>query len=154
MLKVLDFGLAHVIEPLPTVSQTTAMESETPLASGDDSTMPGVVLGTPGYMSPEQVSGRNVDTRSDVFAFGCVLYEMLTAQRPFRGQSIADSLEAIQHRDPDWSLVPANVPAGIRMLVKRCLVKDPGHRLQHMGDARIELEDAAKEPAEGGSGAS
>jgi eukaryotic-like serine/threonine-protein kinase len=151
VVKVLDFGLAHVVEPLPAVSQTSSLASDGLLTAGYDPTMPGVVLGTPGYMSPEQVSGKIVDTRSDVFSFGCVLYEMLARQRLFRGQSIADSLDAIQHREPDWSLLPAEVPPGIRLLVKRCLMKDPVHRLQHMGDARIELEDGAKEPSDGGT---
>jgi eukaryotic-like serine/threonine-protein kinase len=92
-------------------------------------------------MSPEQLRDGSGDERSDIWAFGCVLYELLTAKRAFAGDSSADTMGAITKTDPDWSALPSSVSPNIRRLLLRCLQKDPFRRLQHMGDARIELEE-------------
>jgi len=145
-VKVLDFGLARAmtddstsvagISDSPTV--TTPVRAYSP-------TIPGVIMGTAGYMSPEQARGRPVDKRSDIFSFGCVLYEMLAGAQPFAGETVTDSLGAILHREPDWALFPPNTPARIRDLLSNCLVKDRKNRLHDIGDARLEIERAAHE---------
>ena len=109
--------------------------------------MAGVVLGTAGYMSPEQARGKSVDRRSDIFSFGCVLYEMLTGGQPFPGESVTDSLGAIIHLEPDWSFLPVNTPPSLSRFLRRCLAKDRKQRLQDVGDARIELDQAILELA-------
>ncbi len=103
-----------------------------------------MLVGTAAYMSPEQARGRPVDQRADVWAFGCVLYEMLTGRQVFgASDTVSDAVAAILTRDPDWSALPATTPPGLRALVRRCLQKDAGRRLHHMADARIELEEVA-----------
>jgi serine/threonine protein kinase len=102
----------------------------------------GVLLGTAAYMSPEQARGKAVDKRTDIWAFGCVLYEMLTGQRTFAGDDVSDTLAAVLRSEPDWNRLPANAPRSIRLLLRRCLQKDPKDRLQDIGDARIEIRDA------------
>src|SRR4029453_11597571 len=97
------------------------------------------------YMSPEQARGLPVDPRSDVWAFGCLLYEMLTGRRTFPGNNASDVLAAVLRDDADWSALPADTPQGVRRLLKRCLRKDPRDRLQDAGDARLELTEAAME---------
>jgi len=99
-----------------------------------------VWLGTPAYMSPEQVEGKTADRRADMWAFGCVLYEMLTGKLAFHGQTFADTLAAVSRAEPDWSQLPASTPMGVRVLLQRCLQKDPKERLQ-AGDARIALNE-------------
>src|SRR5688572_23576699 len=106
----------------------------------------GVILGTAAYMSPEQARGRAVDKRADIWAFGCVLYEMLTGRQPFGGESVTDLIAAIVKEDPDWSALPAGVPQTIRRLVQRCLRKDPRQRLHDIADARLEIEEAIAHP--------
>ena len=98
-------------------------------------------MGTPVYMSPEQARGSAVDERTDIWAFGCVLYELLTARRTFVGDSAVQILNAVIDREPDWTAI-AHVPPAIQKLVRRCLQKDPRRRLRDIGDARLELEDA------------
>ena len=98
-------------------------------------------------MSPEQARGKPVDKRSDIFSFGCVLYEMLTGRQSFPGESLADSLGAILHREPDWSVLPPNTPPTLMKLLRRCLTKDRKQRLQDIGDARLELDQAIAELA-------
>jgi Tol biopolymer transport system component len=140
-VKVLDFGLAKVHEPAAAsrdVSQTPTMSAM--------HTAHGVILGTAPYMSPEQARGRSVDRRADVWAFGCVLFEMLTGRRAFaQGETVADTLAGILAREPEWSALPADLPPRVRMLLERCLRKDPARRLQDMGNARIELEESKLE---------
>src|SRR5205807_4574264 len=102
--------------------------------------------GTAAYMSPEQARGRAVDTRADIWAFGCVLYEMLTGRRAFDGDDVSDALASVIKSDPDWRPLPADTPSGIRRLLKRCLEKNPTERLQAIGDARIEIDDALRAP--------
>ena len=109
-------------------------------------TAPGVVLGTLPYMSPEQTRGRPIDKRSDIWAFGCVLYEMLTGQRAFPGVETSDILAKIIEREPDFSALPAGLFPPIQRLVRRCLDKDPKERLQHIGDARVEMQEAVTAP--------
>jgi serine/threonine-protein kinase len=108
-------------------------------------TQAGIILGTAAYMSPEQARGKPVDRRADVWAFGCVLYEMLTGQRAFPGDTVADAFSAILSREPDWRLLPADTPPAVRRLLRRCLDKDTTRRLRDIGDARLEL----LEPADG-----
>src|SRR5262249_26726487 len=105
-------------------------------------TMPGVILGTAAYMSPEQAKGKEADRTSDVWSFGCVLYEMLTGRAVFGGETVAEILAEIFKKEPEWDRLPVDTPQDIRRLLRRCLQKDPKQRLQHIGDARIELNEA------------
>jgi eukaryotic-like serine/threonine-protein kinase len=133
-VKVLDFGLAKAaLDGMPNV----------------DATESGVVLGTTGYMSPEQARGKPVDTRTDIWAFGCVLYEMLTGRAAFPGESASDALAAILDREPDWSALDKATPPAVLHVLRRCIHKDPRRRLQHIGDARLELDDALAIPIPG-----
>jgi eukaryotic-like serine/threonine-protein kinase len=134
IVKVLDFGLARHEEP---DSTTGGARGVTTFA-----TDAGVTVGTAMYMSPEQARGRHVDKRADVWAFGCVLFELLTGQRAFDGPSTPDILVAILEREPNWSLLPRQTPPTIRRLVRRCLEKDVARRLRDIGDARLEIEEA------------
>jgi hypothetical protein len=134
-VKLVDFGLAKT-------TRTRAALSE----SAGAITSPGVLLGTARYMSPEQVKGEHVDMRSDVWAFGCVLYEMLTARPAFSGRSVSEVVAAVLRDDPDWRALPAATPPGVARLIRRCLRRDRRTRLQHMGDARLELLEIEDEP--------
>jgi serine/threonine protein kinase len=137
-VKVLDFGLAKALDPLsssPNVSQS-------PTITTPAMTQAGMVLGTAAYMSPEQARGRAVDKRSDIWSFGCVLFEMLTGQPLFRGETTTDVLAAIVGSDPDTSRVAGNV----QRLLRACLEKDPARRLQAVGDAWLLLENPTREP--------
>lgn len=146
IVKVLDFGLARTAdEGSSPAASTPSHDSPTvapPAAAPHSPTIPGVILGTAGYMSPEQARGRPVDKRSDIFSFGCVLFEMLTATMPFRGETAADSIGATLHKESDLGLLPPNTPARVRELLSNCLVKDRRNRLHDIGDARLELERA------------
>ena len=104
-------------------------------------TADGRILGTPAYMSPEQARGQPVDKRTDIWAFGCVLFEMLSGQRVFDGATGTDTLAVVLQQEPDWSALPPNTPASVRRLLERCLQKDPRNRLHDIADARIELDD-------------
>jgi Tol biopolymer transport system component len=138
-VKVLDFGIAK-----PMVGPDDATRA----AGVELTTSPGTLLGTAPYMSPEQARGLPVDQRSDLWAFGCLLYEMVTGRRAFPGTSASEVLAAVLRDEPDWSALPADTPRGVRRLLRRCLRKDPRDRLQDAGDARIELTEAAmEEPA-------
>ncbi len=143
--KVLDFGLARSAEGSPS-STSVPLNPESPTMTSParihSPTIPGVILGSAGYMSPEQARGRAVDKRSDIFSFGCVLYEMLTGAQPFPGETTTDSIGAILHREPDWASLPAQTPARIHELLGGCLAKDRRQRLHDIGDARIQLERA------------
>src|SRR5438094_907820 len=110
-------------------------------------TSAGVILGTAAYMSPEQAKGRTVEKRTDIFAFGCVLYEMLTGRPAFEGEDIPEILSRVLQREPDWALLPANVPPRIRELLKLCLQKDIRKRRSDAADVRIDIEQALAEPA-------
>ncbi len=136
-VKVLDFGLAKA---LAAESSSEGEDVKTTLAPSG--TAAGVILGTAAYMSPEQARGAQVDKRCDVWALGCVLFDMLTGQTAFGAQTASDTIAAVLTRDPDWSRLPADLPASVRALLRRLLVKDLHRRLHDAGDARIELEDA------------
>jgi Tol biopolymer transport system component len=142
-VKILDFGLAKALEG--DLTEEGSQNSPTLTVAA---TRAGVLLGTAAYMAPEQARGKRVDRRADIWAFGCVLYELLTGQRAFTGETTSDTLAAIITRDPDWSLLPANTPARIRDLLRRCLQKDPRQRVQAVGDARIAIEEAMTAPVQ------
>lgn len=137
-VRILDFGLAKAMEEGPSAADTSLSPTLTAPA-----TRTGMVLGTAVTMSPEQARGRPVDRRADIWAFGCVLYEMLCGERVFSGETVSDILAAVLRADPDWGRLPASVPPAVRRLLERCLEKDPRRRLRDMGEARIALEDAA-----------
>jgi serine/threonine-protein kinase len=139
MVKVLDFGIAKAMEDEPEESGEGPSD---PIA-----TAAGVAIGTAAYMSPEQAEGRAVDHRTDVWAFACVLFEMLTGRRAFEGASRAEVLSHVLHRDPDLGDLPAACPAPVRRLLARALRKDPRRRLGYIGDALIEIDDAVTAPA-------
>ena len=109
-------------------------------------TTPGMLLGTAAYMSPEQARGKAADKRSDIWAFGCVLYEMLTGRSAFPGETISDTIASVLQREPPWAALPAETPAEIHRLLRRCLEKNPKNRLHDIADARIEV-DEARSPA-------
>jgi serine/threonine protein kinase len=140
-VKVLDFGLAKVFE----ASSAPQDLSNSPTLSAVQSER-GVILGTAAYMSPEQARGKNVDQRGDVWAWGCILYEMLAGRQAFpNGETVSDTLAGILAREPDWQALPAGTPRPIRKLLERCLRKDPRHRLHNIADARIEIDEARSE---------
>ena len=141
-VKVLDFGLAK--RSTPKGPARICRRRTTLTAAG---TLPGVILGTAAYMSPEQARGQPVDKRTDIWAFGCVLFEMLTGATTFARPTATDTLAAVVGVDPDWASLPADTPASIRRLLTRCLQKDPRRRLHDIADVRIELEDAMTAPA-------
>jgi len=136
VVKVLDFGLAKAVSGSAATADLT--QSPTIMVSG---TREGVILGTAPYMSPEQARGQTVDKRTDIWAFGCVLYEMLTGRPAFARETITDTLAAILEREPDWLLLPTSTPANIRRLLRRCLEKDLKRRCRDIGDARADLVD-------------
>ena len=139
VVKVLDFGLARTADGSPS-SINASGPAESPTVPIRSPTIPGAIMGTAGYMSPEQARGKPVDRRSDIFSFGCVLYEMLTGAGPFPGETVTDSLGAILHREPEWTLLPPQAPARVRELLRNCLAKDRRNRLHDIGDARLEIE--------------
>jgi serine/threonine-protein kinase len=141
--KVLDFGLAKVLQAEPSGSSDP---SSSPTFTGAH-TLAGMILGTAAYMSPEQAKGKIVDRRTDIWAFGCVLLEMLTGRPAFDGETITDTMAAIVRAEPDWSLLPSETPSKLREFLRRCLRKDPRQRLQSMGDARIALDEALSDPS-------
>ena len=131
-VKILDLGLAKADD---------SSSGQADVTSPVGGTFSGVILGTAAYMSPEQARGRPVDKRTDVFAFGCLLYECLTGRRAFGGEMVPDVLVAVITTEPDWSALPAATPEPLRELLRRCLRKDPRQRLQSIGDARVVIEE-------------
>ena len=105
-------------------------------------TQAGVILGTTAYMSPEQARGKTVDKQADIWAFGCVLYEMLTGQAAFAGETVSDTIARTLEREPEWRALPAQTPAKVSELLHRCLEKDRRRRLLHIADARIKVDEA------------
>ena len=136
-VKLLDFGLAKALDDQIAPRDLASSPTITDIATRD-----GIILGTAAYMSPEQAKGKSADRRSDIWAFGCLFYEMLTAHQAFAGESIADTLASVLKTEPDWSRLPPRTPLAIRTLIQRCLKKDPKSRLQAIGDARIVIEEA------------
>jgi len=139
-VKVLDFGLAKTLPPTATLLEDAANPADAPTLTGDY-TEPGKVMGTASYMSPEQSRGLEVDRRTDVWAFGCCLFEVLTGQRPFKGQTPPDLVAEILKSDPDLTIIPPETPGEVLTLLRRCLDKDPRRRLRDLGDIAITLED-------------
>jgi len=138
-VKVLDFGLAKAIDPGTTPLDVTNSPT---LTSPAMLTGVGVILGTAAYMSPEQAKGQETDCTADLWAFGCVVYEMLTARRAFDGQTVTEALANVLKTEPDWQRLPVETPEGIRRLLRRCLRKEPALRLRDMRDARLEIDEA------------
>ena len=138
-VKVLDFGLAKALDPAP----ASIDASQSPTITSPAMTRMGVIMGTAAYMSPEQARGKTVDKRSDIWAFGCVLHEMLTGRRAFEGEDISDTLANVLKIDPNWQALPAEVPAAIRALLRRCLDKDRRTRVADISTALFVLDEAA-----------
>jgi eukaryotic-like serine/threonine-protein kinase len=140
-VKVLDFGLAKALDPgaASSPSGTPAPQDSPTLTAA--ATQAGVIIGTAAYMSPEQARGKAADRRADIWAFGCVVYEMLAGKRPFRGETVTDVLASVVKTEPDWDELPGDTPARIGELIRRCLVKDRKQRVQAIGDARIAIEE-------------
>ncbi len=139
--KILDFGLAKAVEGDPASSDIHNSPTISAIA-----TKAGAILGTAAYMSPEQAKGKSLDKRTDIWSFGCVFYEMLTAKKAFGGDTVTDTLAAILRSEPDWDSLPRETPQQIRDLLKRCLQKEQRLRLRDIGDARLEIEEARSHP--------
>ncbi len=137
-VKVLDFGLAKAVEP---TASTLNMSRSPTITSPAMLTGVGMLLGTAAYMAPEQARGKPVDKRADIWAFGCVLYEMLSGRRAFAGEDVTDTLTAVMRDTPDWSALPGTTPTGVRRLLARCLERDVHRRLRDIGDAFAELDE-------------
>lgn len=141
-VKLLDFGLAKALAPEASADdpgKTTGTYS---------GTRDGIILGTPPYMSPEQARGKPLDKRTDIWSFGCVLYEALSGKKAFPGETGADVIAAVLEREPDWRALPASTPFRLRDLVKRCLRKDFSRRLRDIRDVRLEIEDIGAEQSQ------
>jgi eukaryotic-like serine/threonine-protein kinase len=136
-VKVLDFGLAKALAPDGAGASAEAMNSPTLTARATEA---GLILGTAAYMAPEQARGKAVDKRADIWAFGAVLFEMLTGRRAFAGETVSDTLAAVLKTDPDWSKLPPDTAPFVRRLLARCLTRNPAERLRDIGEARIALE--------------
>ena len=147
-VKVLDFGLAKALTGDHDTSGSLTELSLSPTMTAAMGTQAGVILGTAAYMSPEQARGKPVDRRADIWAFGVVLFEMLTGGGLYRGETATDIIAAVVTREPDWDSLPAGTPGNVRRVLRRCLQKDARHRLRDIGDARLELtEEPEDEPA-------
>ncbi|MGI9518943.1 MAG: protein kinase domain-containing protein, partial [Pirellulaceae bacterium] len=148
-VKVLDFGLAcatDVPDTRASADSPTIAHRHHPEGSN---TIPGMIMGTAGYMSPEQARGRTVDKRSDIWSFGVILHECLAGQKLFGGESVPDSLGAILHKEVDWSALPARIPAGLKRLLRHCVVREPKKRVHDIADARIEREEIEEQLRDG-----
>ena len=143
-VKLLDFGLAKALEDEIPAADLTHSPTRT-----DQMTHVGMIMGTAGYMSPEQARGQVVDKRTDIWAFGCVLYELLTGSQVFGGETVTDILGAVVHKDPAWEALPEGTPRAIQRLLRRCLERDPHERLRDIGDARIVIKYVLGEAVEG-----
>ena len=143
-VKVLDFGLAKAFQP--EASGASAAESPTLTAAA---TQAGVIIGTAAYMSPEQAKGKPVDKRADVWAFGAVLYEMLTGRRAFSGDDVSDTLALVLKFEPEWDFLPTDAPARIRQLIQACLQKNPKQRVHDVADVRLAMQGAFETPSPG-----
>ena len=145
-VKVLDFGLAKAFAPDPVSAAASASLSPT-ISLTAAATQMGMVIGTAAYMAPEQAKGRPVDKRADVWAFGAVLYEMLTGRRPFAGDDVSDTLALVLKFEPDWDALPADLPARIGQLLQACLQKDPKQRVHDIADVRLAMAGTFDTPA-------
>jgi eukaryotic-like serine/threonine-protein kinase len=140
-VKILDFGLAKALS-----DETQSVDSSQSPTLTEAMTRTGVILGTAAYMSPEQAKGKTVDKRADIWAFGCILYECLTGKRVFEGETVTETLAAILKGEPNWNSLPGTIPASIRILLQRCLQRDPSRRIRDAADARIEIEEEMLAP--------
>jgi serine/threonine-protein kinase len=140
-VKVLDFGLAKLVEAPGAGSSAAGLSQSPTITSPAMMTGVGMLLGTAAYMSPEQARGKPVDRRADIWAFGCVVFEMLIGQRTFKGELISDVLASVLKTDPDWRALPVDTPTALQRLLRRCLEKDPRRRLQAIGEARVQIDD-------------
>ena len=140
--KVLDFGLAKSFEQTRLPRDLT----QSPTVLSPAPTLAGVIMGTAAYMSPEQARGKGVDKRTDIWAFGCVLFEMLTGQKPFDGETLTDIVAAIVKNEPDWRALPPGTPAAVQSVIVRCLRKDPSQRLRDIADGRFQIEEVLNDP--------
>ena len=148
-VKVLDFGIAKAMEPVAGSSPSVSMS---PTITTPAMTRAGMILGTAAYMAPEQARGNTVDRRADIWAFGCVLYEMLTGRRAFDGTSAVEVISDVLKTDPEWAALPAETPTVVRSLLRRCLQKDPSRRLRDAADARFQIEDALSDSGDAAPG--
>ena len=149
-VKVLDFGLAKPVQEVRSISSGAPIPATpSPMVVSPVITATGVILGTAAYMSPEQAKGRSADKRSDVWAFGCVLYEMLTGTRVFNGEDVSETLAGVLKAQPDWTPLPAETPTAIRRLLRRTLEKEPRRRLSDLADGRLDIEEAQEPGADG-----
>jgi Protein kinase domain len=139
---VLDFGLAKALE-----GESAPKDASLSPTLTNAATRAGIILGTAAYMAPEQARGKTIDKRADIWAFGCVVYEMLTARRVFESDEVSDTLAAILTKEPDWNRLPADTPPSIAKLLRRCLEKDRKHRLADAADAQLEIDEALNPPA-------
>src|SRR6516225_628311 len=137
-VKILDFGLAKALEETPAAAGSI---SDSPTISAA-ATREGIILGTAAYMSPEQARGKVVDRRCDIWSFGAVLFEMLSGKQAFPGEDVSHTLAGVIMKEPDWNVLPDELPAPVGRLLRRCLTKDPKQRLQAIGEARIAIEEA------------
>ena len=137
-VKVLDFGLAKTVASGDAISNSPTFT--------DGASEAGLIMGTAAYMSPEQARGKDVDKRTDIWAFGCLLYQMLAGKPAFDGETVTDVLAAVMKNEPDWSALPSDTPTMLRLVLRRCLQKDPAQRVHDMGDARLEIQEATTEP--------
>jgi serine/threonine protein kinase len=142
-VKVLDFGLAKVL-----VGEQPGIDLSRGATDSAATTIEGQILGTPAYMSPEQVRGKPADRRTDIWSFGCVFYETLAGRQAFAGETVSDTIAKVLEHQPNWNALPETTPASIRVLLQRCLERDPHRRLHDIADARIEIEDALTSPAD------
>ena len=140
-VKVLDFGLAKLTQPSSSGSFAPGVTAS-PTITTPAMTGIGVILGTAAYMAPEQARGKPVDKRADVWAFGCVLYEMLTGRRAFDGDDVTMVMASIVKSEPDWNALPAETPDAVRTILRGCLQKDPRRRIRDIGDVRLALDGA------------
>jgi serine/threonine-protein kinase len=141
-VKVLDFGLAKALDPLASSPAAAALANSPTITTPAALTGAGVILGTAAYMSPEQARGKALDKRCDLWGFGAVLFEMLAGARAFRGEDVTDTIASVIAKEPDWDRLPADTPAAIRRLLRRCLAKDRSRRLSDAGDALLEIDEA------------
>jgi len=144
-VKVLDFGLAKALAP-DASSPAAAPISQSPTITSPAMTRAGVILGTAGYMSPEQARGDVADRRSDIWAFGCVLFEMLTGRRAFEGETVSDILAAVLRAEPEWQRLPSDLHPRLRLLLERCVEKNVRNRYQGIGDARVDVQKVLADP--------
>jgi eukaryotic-like serine/threonine-protein kinase len=148
VVKVLDFGLAKLIDARGAAPTSASPFASPTITSPALMTQAGIVLGTAAYMAPEQARGQPLDKRADIWALGCVLYEMLTGRRAFGGDNVTDTIAAVVRGEPDWTVLPRDIPTSIRRLLRRCLEKDRKRRLADAADARLEIESAQSSAAD------